>query len=91
MDVDLLVIGWGKAGKTLAGRFAAAGKTVALVERSPEMYGGTCINIACVPTKDLVVSAEERRDSDDPQEFFRTAVAGRDALIGTLNAANHQM
>ena len=41
MDVDLLVIGWGKAGKTLAGRFAAAGKTVALVERSPEMYGGT--------------------------------------------------
>lgn len=91
MDVDLLVIGWGKAGKTLAGRFAAAGKTVALVERSPEMYGGTCINIGCVPTKDLVVSAEERRDSDDPQEFFRTAVAGRDALIGALNAANHQM
>ena len=91
MDVDLLVIGWGKAGKTLAGRYAAAGHSVALVERSPKMYGGTCINIACVPTKDLVVSAEQRRESDDPAEYFAQSVAGRDALISKLNAANHKM
>lgn len=90
-DVDLLVIGWGKAGKTLASRFAAAGKSVALVERSPQMYGGTCINIGCVPTKDLVVSAERRREGDDPRVFFRAAVADRDALIGKLNSANHAM
>lgn len=91
IDVDLLVIGWGKAGKTLAGRWAKAGHTVALVERSPQMYGGTCINVACVPTKDLVTSAESRRDSDEPQQFFTTAVASRDELIGKLNAANHAM
>lgn len=91
MDVDLLVIGWGKAGKTLAGRYAAAGHSVALVERSPKMYGGTCINIACVPTKDLVVSAEQRRESDDPAEYFAQSVAGRDALIEKLNKANHAM
>ncbi|MDO5500297.1 MAG: FAD-dependent oxidoreductase, partial [Propionibacteriaceae bacterium] len=91
MDVDLLVIGWGKAGKTLAGRYAAAGKSVAIVERSPQMYGGTCINVACVPTKDLVVSAEARRESDDPVEYFRAAVQGRDELIDTLNSANHAM
>ena len=88
---DLLVLGWGKAGKTLAGRFAAAGKRVALVEKSPSMYGGTCINVACVPTKDLAESAHMRRPDDDPQTSFTSAVAGRDALISKLNAANHAM
>lgn len=91
LQVDLLVIGWGKAGKTLAKRYAAAGKRVALVERSPQMYGGTCINIGCVPTKDLVVSAEARRASDDPQTYFTQSVTDRDALIAKLNAANHAM
>ena len=38
---DLLVIGFGKAGKTLAGKLAAAGKKVALVEENPAMFGGT--------------------------------------------------
>ena len=62
-----------------------------MVEKSPQMYGGTCINVACVPTKDLIVSAERRRPQDDPQEYFTQAVAGRDSLIGKLNAANHAM
>ena len=48
---DALIIGFGKAGKTLAVTLANVGKKVALVERSPKMYGGTCINIACIPTK----------------------------------------
>ncbi|MGO1770521.1 MAG: FAD-dependent oxidoreductase [Microbacterium sp.] len=91
LSVQLLVIGWGKAGKTLAKRYAAAGRSVAMVERSQDMYGGTCINVACVPTKDLVVSAEQRRPEDDPQEYFTAAVAERDALISRLNAANHGM
>ena len=91
MDVDLLVVGWGKAGKTLAKRAAAQGLSVAMVERSAQMYGGTCINIGCVPTKDLVVSAERRRPQDDPAEFFRAAVAGRDGLVEKLNDANHAM
>lgn len=54
---DSLILGFGKAGKTLAARLAAAGKTVALVERSPHMYGGTCINVGCIPSKSLVRSA----------------------------------
>ncbi|MGZ0153618.1 FAD-dependent oxidoreductase [Kribbella sp. WER1] len=91
LSVDLLVVGWGKAGKTLARRCALSGRSVALVEQDPAMYGGTCINVACVPTKDLVVSAEARRPSDDPAEYFAAAVADRDVLIGTLNAANHAM
>ncbi len=50
-NYDALVVGWGKAGKTIAQKLALRGQKVALVEASPAMYGGTCINIACVPTK----------------------------------------
>ncbi|WP_210521133.1 FAD-dependent oxidoreductase [Hymenobacter terricola] len=54
-----LIIGFGKAGKTLASFLAGQGWRVALAEQSAQMYGGTCINIACIPTKSLVYSAEE--------------------------------
>ncbi|MGJ3507510.1 FAD-dependent oxidoreductase [Enemella sp. A6] len=91
IDVDLLVIGWGKAGKTIAKNYATQGHHVAIVERDPGMYGGTCINVACVPTKDLVVSAEQRRPDDDPAAWFAGAVRDRDALIGKLNQANYDM
>src|SRR5688572_3713713 len=55
---EYLVIGFGKGGKTLAAYLAKNGKEVALVEQSEEMYGGGCINIACIPTKSLITSAE---------------------------------
>jgi len=53
---DALVIGTGQAGPHLAGRFAAAGMTVAIVER--RRFGGTCVNTGCIPTKTMVASAE---------------------------------
>jgi probable pyridine nucleotide-disulfide oxidoreductase len=53
---DILVLGGGKAGKTLAMDQAKAGRKVALVEVG--MIGGACINIACIPTKTLVRSAQ---------------------------------
>ena len=55
-----LIIGFGKGGKTLAAYFAKHGKKVALIERSEKMYGGGCINIACIPTKSLIVSGEKK-------------------------------
>ncbi|MEU1366572.1 FAD-dependent oxidoreductase [Streptomyces sp. NPDC005803] len=58
-DVDLLVVGGGKAGKTLAMDTARAGGRVVMVERG--MIGGTCINVACIPTKTLVTSARLAR------------------------------
>ena len=54
-DVRLLVVGGGKAGKSLAMNRAEAGWSVAMVER--DKIGGTCINVACIPTKALVGSA----------------------------------
>jgi pyruvate/2-oxoglutarate dehydrogenase complex dihydrolipoamide dehydrogenase (E3) component len=58
-DFDLLVVGGGKAGKTLAMDWARQGRKVAMVERG--MIGGTCINVACIPTKALVESARAMR------------------------------
>ena len=52
---DAIIIGTGQAGPSLAARFAAAGKTVAIVERNK--FGGTCVNTGCIPTKTLVASA----------------------------------
>lgn len=55
---DLLVIGWGKGGKTLATKYAKMGYKVAIVEKDPKMFGGTCINLACLPTKSLEHSSK---------------------------------
>ena len=55
---DVIIIGFGKGGKTLAAEFAKRGQKVAIIERSDKMYGGTCINIGCIPTKTLVHQAK---------------------------------
>jgi pyruvate/2-oxoglutarate dehydrogenase complex dihydrolipoamide dehydrogenase (E3) component len=52
---DAIIIGTGQAGPSLAGRLAAAGMNVAVIER--KLFGGTCINTGCIPTKTLVASA----------------------------------
>ena len=59
ISADLVVIGFGKAGKTLAATLGRQGMRVVLIERDASMYGGTCINIGCVPTKSMVYQAEE--------------------------------
>lgn len=52
---DAIVIGTGQAGPSLAGRLAQAGMRTAIIER--KLFGGTCVNTGCVPTKTLVASA----------------------------------
>jgi pyruvate/2-oxoglutarate dehydrogenase complex dihydrolipoamide dehydrogenase (E3) component len=54
-NFDAIIIGTGQAGPSLAGRFNAAGKKVAIIER--KHVGGTCVNTGCKPTKTLVASA----------------------------------
>lgn len=52
---DAIVIGAGQAGPFLAARMVQAGMTVALIER--KLFGGTCVNTGCMPTKTMVASA----------------------------------
>ena len=52
---DAIVIGTGQSGPALAVRLAAAGHQTAIIER--KLFGGTCVNVGCVPTKTLVASA----------------------------------
>ena len=52
---DAIVIGTGQSGRALARRLVAAGQDVAVIER--KLFGGTCVNTGCTPTKTLVASA----------------------------------
>jgi pyruvate/2-oxoglutarate dehydrogenase complex dihydrolipoamide dehydrogenase (E3) component len=52
---DAIIIGTGQAGPALAARLARSGMKVAVIER--KLFGGTCVNTGCIPTKTLVASA----------------------------------
>ena len=52
---DAIMIGTGQAGPALAARLSDSGMKVAIIER--KLFGGTCVNTGCVPTKTLVASA----------------------------------
>jgi pyruvate/2-oxoglutarate dehydrogenase complex dihydrolipoamide dehydrogenase (E3) component len=52
---DAIVIGTGQAGPPLAGRLSKAGMSVAIIER--KLFGGTCVNTGCMPTKTMIASA----------------------------------
>lgn len=89
---DAIIIGFGKAGKTLANTLARQGKQVAMIEKSSEMYGGTCINIACIPTKSLVYQSNERKYSEAPKKaFYRNAIESKNDLTSLLRNKNYHM
>jgi pyruvate/2-oxoglutarate dehydrogenase complex dihydrolipoamide dehydrogenase (E3) component len=64
---DAVVIGAGQAGPSLAGRLATSGMQVAIVER--HLFGGTCVNTGCMPTKTMVASAYAARLAQRAAEF----------------------
>jgi mercuric reductase len=55
-DYDLLIIGTGGAGTAAAIRGSELGGTVAIVEGA-DVVGGTCVNIGCIPSKNLIEAA----------------------------------
>jgi pyruvate/2-oxoglutarate dehydrogenase complex dihydrolipoamide dehydrogenase (E3) component len=64
---DAIILGAGQAGPSLAGRLTGAGMTVAFVER--HLFGGTCVNNGCMPTKTLVASAYAARVAARAAEY----------------------
>ena len=79
-----IVIGFGKGGKTLAKNLAAKGESVLVVEKSKKMYGGTCINIACLPSKNLIINAQRGIKFED-------AVKQKNEMTTALRNKNYHM
>ena len=91
---DVIIIGFGKGGKTLAAEFAKRGQKVAIIERSDRMYGGTCINIGCIPTKTLVHQAKIASGMteftfEEKSKFYRDAIAVKETVTGALRNKNY--
>ena len=87
---DAIVIGAGQAGPSLAVRLATSGMTVAMIER--HLFGGTCVNTGCTPTKALVASAQVAYQARRAAEYglkiqgpisvdLRAAKARKDAIV----------
>jgi len=64
---DILVIGSGESGKYLAWTMAGEGHRTAVVER--KLIGGSCPNIACLPSKNIIQSAKVRSFTRRAAEF----------------------
>ena len=93
---DAVIIGFGKGGKTLAGFLAGKGQNVALIEKSDKMYGGTCINVGCIPSKKLVNSTKVLKDKglssiEDKEKFYSESIDNKNTLIGALRGKNYEM
>ena len=88
---DDIIIGFGKGGKTIAGALEKSGRKVALIEKSAKMYGGTCINVGCIPTKSLVHSAGAAASGCIEKSIaYANAVARKTQLVEKLRLKNYK-
>lgn len=91
---DAIVVGAGQAGPALAARCSQEGLRTAVIER--DHFGGTCVNVGCVPTKTLVASARAihvaRRGAEfgfwsgDIRADMARIKARKDAVVGDSRA-----
>ena len=92
---DAVVIGTGQAGPSLAVRLAHSGRKTAILER--KLFGGTCVNVGCIPTKTLIASARvahmARRGADfgvlhdaPPRIDMARVKARKDAVVAQSNS-----
>jgi pyruvate/2-oxoglutarate dehydrogenase complex dihydrolipoamide dehydrogenase (E3) component len=86
MKVKNIIIGFGKAGKTLGGFLAKKGEEVTLIEKDPSMYGGTCINVGCIPSKSLITSAST--PSSNKEKHYEEAIQEKRRLVSFLREKN---
>ena len=90
---DAIIIGFGKAGKTLAIELAKKKWSVAIIECSSQTYGGACNNIACNPIKKLVYEAQiadiiSQSDFAAQAAFYKEAIARKSELTALLGEKN---
>src|ERR1700712_4550484 len=88
---DAVIVGAGQAGPSLAGKLTEAGWTVGFVER--KLFGGTCVNAGCTPTKTLIANAHAAHIARRGKDFgvviegsevkidMRASKARKDAVV----------
>ncbi|MEX3007583.1 FAD-containing oxidoreductase [Hoeflea sp. TYP-13] len=91
---DAIIIGTGQAGPSLAQRMSKEGMKTAIIER--KLFGGTCVNVGCIPTKALVASARAAHMARRGADFgvvvggpinidMRQVKARKDAIVKQSN------
>ncbi|WLP85333.1 dihydrolipoyl dehydrogenase family protein [Mycoplasma seminis] len=97
---DVVIIGWGKAGKTLAKKLASENKKIAIIEKDPKMFGGTCINVGCLPTKALVHASKIAQQArkfgvklnwNEKQKYYYEAIKYKKEFVKKLNDKNFNL
>lgn len=88
--VKNIIIGFGKAGKTLAQDFNIREEKTILVEKDPKMYGGTCINVACIPSKKLAELAKNKPSDVEKTKYYKQSIQEKKELISALNEKNYE-
>lgn len=96
LEFDTIILGGGKGGKTLAMDLAKSGQKIAMVENN--QIGGTCINVACIPTKTLVQAAKVAHYCRKAKGYglnttlnpidFKAIRARKDAVVNGMREAN---
>ncbi|WAW14722.1 FAD-dependent oxidoreductase [Peptostreptococcus equinus] len=88
-----VIIGFGKAGKTLASYLSKKGEKTALIEKSSNMYGGTCINVACIPSKYLEYNARLSNKIEDDfaqkSKRYEEVINNKNEFISALRNKNY--
>lgn len=91
---DAIIIGFGKGGQALAVELSKRRWQTAIIERPEEMYGGSCSNIACVPTKALLYESEiaamlYHNNIDKQSRMYSQAIARKNKLVSFLRDSNY--
>jgi pyruvate/2-oxoglutarate dehydrogenase complex dihydrolipoamide dehydrogenase (E3) component len=90
-----IVIGFGKGGKTLSEYLGSKGESVAMIEKSDKMYGGTCINVGCIPSKSLVTSGLKLKGKnlnlEERKIAYQEAISEKRRLTEMLREKNFNM
>ncbi|MGE8079927.1 FAD-dependent oxidoreductase [Peribacillus loiseleuriae] len=92
---DVVIVGFGKGGKTLASFLGKKGWNIAVVEKSKKMYGGTCINVACIPTKYLIHEAKklqfrQNQEWEEKAKTYASVMATKKEFIDKLRLGNYK-
>lgn len=87
---DSIIIWFGKAGKTLAVTLAKKWEKVAVIEKDKKMYGWTCINIWCIPSKKLLHESQKEK-TIHLENFYTKSVKEKNELIEFLRWKNFSM